>query len=51
MKKKFNLSIDERLDVYLAKELELTRSYLKNLIDSGKILVNGKKQKAGWKLK
>lgn len=41
-----------RLDVYLSKLLDgKTRSYIKNLIDDGKILVNSKKVKAGYILK
>lgn len=43
---------DERLDVFLSEKLEnCTRSYIKNLIESGNILVNGKQVKAGYKLK
>ncbi len=40
-----------RLDVFLTKHTSLTRSYLKTLNDAGLILVNGKAQKAGFKLK
>ena len=36
-----NESNNQRLDVYLSNVLEgKTRSYIKNLIDEGKILVN-----------
>lgn len=42
----------ERLDIYLNNKIEdVTRSYLKTLIDEGKILVNGKKVKSGYKVK
>ena len=34
-------NIKKRLDIYLAeKNADLTRSYIKNLIEDGKILVN-----------
>ena len=47
-----NESENKRLDIYLAEILkEKTRSYIKNLIDEEKILVNGKKVKAGYILK
>lgn len=36
-----------RLDVYLADETEYTRSYIKHLIDSGRVLLNGEKPKGG----
>ena len=36
-----------RLDVYLADETEYTRSYIKQLIDSGRVLLNGGKPKGG----
>ena len=42
----------KRVDSFLAEELEdLTRSYLKKLIDGGAVTVNGKQAKAGIKLK
>ena len=40
-----------RLDIYLADQLEMNRSQIKNGITSGRILVNGKKVKAGYSLK
>jgi 23S rRNA pseudouridine1911/1915/1917 synthase len=43
-------SMIERLDVYLSNTLSETRSSIKNLIDSNKIQVNGKFQKAGYKV-
>ena len=43
-------NFDTRLDVFLAEELKVTRSAIKNLIDREKILVNGKSQKAGYKI-
>lgn len=36
-----------RLDVYLSDETEYTRSYIKQLIDGGRVLLNGEKPKAG----
>ena len=38
----------QRLDVFLSAELNRTRSSIKNLLDDNKIVVNGKKQKAGY---
>lgn len=40
-----------RFDVYLADETEYTRSYIKQLIDGGYALLNGKKAKCGAVLK
>lgn len=40
-----------RLDVYVAEHTTFSRSYIKTLNDEGNILVNGKKEKAGYKLK
>lgn len=40
-----------RFDVYLADETEYTRSYIKQLIDGGYALLNGKKVKCGSILK
>ena len=43
---------DVRLDVYLSTQYEnCTRSYIKTLIDEGRVLVNGKIVKAGYKLR
>ena len=42
---------DIRLDVFLSKELDKTRSWISNLIKNGKILVNDKKVKSGYSLK
>lgn len=41
----------ERLDVFLANETGWTRSQIKIQIDSGRVLVNGKAQKAGFHVK
>lgn len=42
----------ERLDIFLTKNIPTyTRSYIKKLIDEGKILVDGKIVKAGYELK
>lgn len=40
----------ERLDVYLSNITGKTRSYIKNLLDDGKILVNDYKLKSGYKV-
>ena len=42
---------DVRLDVFLVEKTSFSRSYIKTLNDEGRILVNGKTQKAGYKLK
>lgn len=47
-------NVSKRLDVYLSevlKDEDITRSYIKNLIDESKILVNGTKVKSGYKVK
>lgn len=42
----------KRLDVYISdKNDTITRSYIKTLIDDGRILVNGVLQKSGYKVK
>ena len=44
--------IGKRLDIYLSEKNEdITRSYIKNLVDDKKILVNGKSVKSGYKVK
>ena len=40
-----------RLDVFLTQKTNLTRSFLKTMNDEGYILINGKQQKSGVKLK
>ena len=40
-----------RLDVFLTQKTNLSRSFLKTMNDEGLILINGKTQKAGVKLK
>ena len=42
---------DVRLDVFLVNSTNYTRSFIKTLNDENRILVNGKTQKAGYKLK
>lgn len=37
-----------RLDVYLTKHTSFSRSFIKTMNDEGRILVNGKKEKAGY---
>lgn len=45
-------NVKKRLDIYLSKVLDnVTRSYIKNLIEQGNIKVNGKIQKSGYLLK
>lgn len=45
-------NIKKRLDMYLTSvQSSMTRSYIKTLIESGDILVNGKNTKAGYILK
>ena len=41
---------DERIDVFLSKETELTRTRIQQLIKDGMITVNGKKIKSSYKL-
>lgn len=42
----------KRLDIFLMENVEnVTRSYIKNMIDGGKVLLNGKIVKAGYTLK
>lgn len=44
--------VSKRLDIYLSEKIEdATRSYIKTLIDDGKILVNEKTVKSGYKVK
>ena len=55
MKRKFEVDLGkkgERLDVFISENMpEYTRSYIKNMIDKGSILVNSKNVKAGYKLR
>ncbi|EGY76409.1 RluA family pseudouridine synthase [Peptoniphilus indolicus] len=44
-------SENKRLDLFLNENLELSRSQIKKLIDDGSILVNSKREKAGYKLR
>ena len=47
-----DVDADSRLDVFVSDNIvEFTRSFLKKHIESGNITVNGKAQKAGYKLK
>ena len=51
---KINIVSDEnnvRLDVFLVNKTDYTRSFIKTLNDENRILVNGKLQKSGYKLK
>lgn len=50
--KVLNVDVGKRLDNFIVQNVDnLTRSYIKNLIDDELITVNGKKQKAGYALK
>ncbi len=52
MKNKFVCDFnDVRLDVFLAENTNFSRSFIKIMNDEGRILINGKKQKAGFKLR
>ena len=55
MKEKIDITesdVGKRLDVFLSeKHTEYTRSYIKTVIEKGDIVVNGKTQKAGYKLR
>ncbi len=42
---------DIRLDVFLSKNTYFSRSFVKTMNDEGRILINGKPEKAGFKLK
>ena len=42
---------DIRLDVFLTKHTDFSRSFIKTMNDEGRILINGKKEKAGFILK
>lgn len=55
MREKINIDsrlIGKRLDVFLSERYsDLTRSYIKTIIDKNGVLVNDKSQKAGYKLR
>lgn len=52
MAKSLIVDVDNiRLDVFLTNNTNFSRSYIKTLNDEGRISVNGKKEKAGYKLK
>ena len=42
---------DIRLDVFLTENTNFSRSFIKTMNDEGRILINGKKEKAGFKLR
>ena len=48
---KFQANEEIRLDNYLTKELDESRSQISKIIKNGEVLVNGKKTKAGYILK
>jgi len=41
----------ERLDVWVAQHIDFSRSQVKQLVDEGRVLVNGSQVKAGYRLK
>lgn len=50
--KVLNVYVGKRLDNFIVQNVDnLTRSYIKNLIDDELVTVNGKKRKAGYSLK
>ena len=50
--KVLNVDVGKRLDNFIVQNVDnLTRSYIKNLIDDELVTVNGKKEKAGYSLK
>lgn len=50
--KVLNVDVGKRLDNFIVQNVDnLTRSYIKNLIDDELVTVNGKKRKAGYSLK
>lgn len=50
--KVLNVDVGKRLDNFIVQNVNnLTRSYIKNLIDDELVTVNGKKQKAGYSLR
>ena len=52
MKSKFVCEIkDIRLDVFLAENTSFSRSFIKTMNEEGRILINGKVEKAGFKLR
>lgn len=54
MEKEFEINLENekiRLDVFLEQQLDFSRSQIKNFITDGQVLVNGKQEKAGYKLK
>ncbi len=52
MKSKFVCEKDNiRLDVFLTENTDFSRSFIKSMNDEGRIFINGKQEKAGFKLK
>ena len=43
--------VGKRLDVFVCEHMDISRSHIKNLIDSGNITINDKVKKSGEKLK
>ena len=42
---------DIRLDVFLTENTDFSRSFIKTMNEEGRILINGKQEKAGYKLR
>ena len=52
MKNKYNCEQNNiRLDVFLTENTTFSRSFIKTMNEEGRILINGKQEKAGFKLK
>ena len=52
MKNKYVCEIkDVRLDVFLTENTSFSRSFIKTMNEEGRILINGKQEKAGFKLR
>lgn len=51
MRREVRAAEGQRLDVFLSTELGITRSRVKNLIEDGRVTVNGKEVKAGYMLR
>ncbi|MHB1315393.1 MAG: RluA family pseudouridine synthase [Christensenellales bacterium] len=49
--KHFSAEKDSRLDVFVSREAQLTRSRVQNLIDNGHVLVDGTARKSNYRLK
>ena len=39
--------VGKRLDIFVSEHMDISRSHIKNLIDDGKVTINGKNKKSG----